>query len=67
LRSEAGPAEEIVEGKADCSELIADCGVEFGVLLFCDAGDDKQDSATDPGTGGVAGDGEGCGEEFGGG
>lgn len=65
MRSETGPAEEVIEGEADGSELIADGGVEFGVSLFGDAGDNKEHCTANPGSGGVAGDGEDGGVKFG--
>lgn len=50
-QSEAAPAVEVVEGKADSGQLIADGGIKSWVHLFGDAGNDKQHRSTDPGTG----------------
>jgi len=50
-QSEAAPAVEVVQGKADSGQLIADGGIKTRVHLFGDAGDDKQQRSTDPGTG----------------
>lgn len=50
-QSERTPAVEVVEGKADSGQLIADGGIKSWVHLFGDAGNYKQDCSTDPGTG----------------
>lgn len=51
VQSEAAPAVEVVEGKADGGQLVADGGVKSRVHLFGDTGNHKQHRSADPGTG----------------